>query len=76
MWGHLSSFIQLVGVQELNHKPGEILGYLFTAQPSAGAGERKNVSSLLRYWVCFSTCQVLGSHLKVPGWVEEAGLRE
>lgn len=38
MWGHLSGFIQLVGVQELDHKPGGILGHLFTAQPSAGAG--------------------------------------
>lgn len=35
MWVHLSGFIQLVGIQELDCKPGEILGHLFTAQPSA-----------------------------------------
>lgn len=32
MWGHLSGIIQLVG--ELECKPGEILGLLFTVQPS------------------------------------------
>lgn len=35
MWGHLSGIIQLVDVQELECKPGESLGLLFTVYPSA-----------------------------------------
>lgn len=49
MRGHLSGFVQLVGIQELDCKPGEILGHLFTVQPSAQVPgeERCFITSLL-----------------------------
>lgn len=57
MRGHLSGFIQLVGIQELYCKPGEILGHLFTVQPSAQVpGEER----------CFITSLLLGLFFHMP----------
>lgn len=58
MRGRLSGCIQLVGIQELDCKPGEVLGHLFTAQPSAcGCQERRD---------CFITSLLLGLFFHTP----------
>lgn len=77
MWGHLSGIIQLVDVQELECKPGESLGLLFTVYPSALVpGEERECSIPSPLLGLFFHRPRAELPSEDPGWVEEAGLRE
>lgn len=71
MRGHLSGFVQLVGIQELDCKPGEILGHLFTVQPSAQVpGEERCFITSLLFHMPRAGLLSEGSRLGGGSWTE------
>lgn len=71
MQGHLSGFVQLVGIQELDCKPGEILGHLFTVQPSAQVpGEERCFITSLLFHMPRAGLLSEGSRLGGGSWTE------